>query len=74
MNSQDLVSKTIHTSINAGRTVGLCEAMSAVTEYSQLIVDSRHYTSEQKALLCACLSIVGDKINDLRKNIESEAV
>lgn len=70
MNNQDLVSNTIHTSINAGRTVGLCEAMSAVSEYSQFILESSCYTNDEKTLLTVCLSDLGNKINTLRKNIE----
>ena len=74
MNNQDLVSNTIHASINAGRTIGLCEAMSALVKHTQLVCNSNTFTNEEKTLVCNILSIVGDEINDLRKNIESEVV
>lgn len=70
MNNQDAISKIIHTSLNAGRVVGLCEAMTALTEYTDLVYNSKVFTSQEKSLVCTALSVVGDRITELRKNIE----
>ena len=70
MNNKDLVSNVIHTSIDAGRTVGLCEAMSVLTEYSEQVFNSKAFTNQEKSLVCTALSVLGDKIDALRKNIE----
>ena len=74
MNNQDSISRLIHSSINAGRNVGLCEALGAVSEWSNTVACNSHLTNEEKALVCAYLCNVGNRIDALRKNIESEPV